>query len=358
MTHRAKKIRIAHLLIHPAPYYEPVIKALLGQDEFDWDLSSVFTCDYGHAGTFSNESKCVIASDIKTLNPNFLSGLKIAWRLMRKFSFSKKYDLVMWPSYAPWWMTLPVLMRLMVRGAYSLALDTTHDAGGEVSKFFKCLFFRNAKFLWVPGEASKRFLVDAYKIDERKIVKGLYIPTFSESLRNDENDEPIFLMVANDRPFRRMDIVKEGFQKYRQNGGVGRLVLCGNGVSRFASAHIETIEGVPNSELSKLYARCDVYIHNGNEQFSTALLIGAMARKPLIASVDIGVWADLFKSGNLPGVSVEKWDSLDAWCQAFEQMLSMRGKWSSMGEIAFEYAALFVPERISDEIISKIKESF
>lgn len=349
-----KKKKVAVFLIHSAPYYEPVFKKLVARDDFEWDFSHVFSCDYGHSGMFSNEVQNVIAADIKTLNPNFFSAMKVAWRLMCKFSFSRKYDMVMWPSYAPWWFTIPILVRLMLARSYSVSLDTIRDTGGRVSKFIKSIVFRNAEFLWVPGLASKRYLVNGYKIDEKKIATGLYIPQFSRCSETVKNDEPVFLMVANNRSFRKMEVVKEGFEKYRRNGGVGRLILCGKDTSCFAGEHIETIEGVLSTELPKLYARADVYVHNGNEQFSTALLMGAMARKPLISSVDVGVWEDLFKGEDLPGISVERWNTSDAWSDAFTQMIQMRAKWDEMGRCAEKLASCFVPDRVVEEIVKKI----
>ena len=70
--------------------------------------------------------------------------------------------------------------------------------------------------------------------------------------------------------------------------------------------------------------------------------------------MDVGVWEDLFKGKNQPGISVERWNSSDAWSDAFTQMIQMRAKWDEMGRCAEKRASCFVPDHVVEEIVKKI----
>ena len=336
-------MRVAIVLMHPAPYREPVIARIKEEYGYGMSVLSLFAEDFGHAGNgLGDESSPIIQS--KTLYPHGIAALKACIRLCSMFALSRTFDFVVWPAYAPWWLTVPILIRLLLGKKFAVCLDTAHDAGCWRSRKVKRHIFRRARFLWVPGEASKRYLQTVYSVPSDKIVEGLYLPEFSVNNKESRKGaKPVFLMVANNLPYRKMHVLATGFGRYLANGGDGRLIFCGKRASELAGDGIETIEGMPWTELPGLYARADVYVHTGNEQFSTALLVGAMAGLPLMASRDVGACADLFEDGETeqPGILVHEWRSVDAWQEAFEQMVAKRTQWSLMGEIAKKRAAKF-----------------
>ena len=349
-------MKAAVILTHPAPYREAVLKRIKEDTRIQIDSPSIFSCDFGHHDMGLGEDSAAIAADVQTLYPRFCDGLKVAWRLIRRFS-GRKYDFVVWPAYAPWWLTFPVAVRAAFGRRYAIALDTVREAGGLFSRAVKSWFFRKADFLWVPGLAARKHLVGHYGVPGKKIVGGLYIQEFVPHQRRCMCSEgPVFLMVANNRPFRRMDAVADGFRKYLTEGGKGRLIFCGTGTTAFASSGIEAIEGVSSSELPELYSRADVYVHNGDEQFSVALLMGAMTGLPILAGTDVGAVADILPDDGSAGFKVSDWSSPDSWAIAFRSMTEKATCWSSMSEVSSSRAAAFNPKRVAAEVVALIAQ--
>jgi len=347
-------VKAAVILTHPAPYREAVLRRLRDDRRIQIYAPAIFACDFGHHDMGLGEDSAAIAADVPTLYPGIIDGVKVAWRLIRRFS-GRKYDFVVWPAYAPWWLTFPIAVRSVLGRRYAIALDTVRESGGAFLRAVKSWLFRKADFLWVPGLASRRYLAGSYGVSGKKIVGGLYIQEFVTHHRRCMRGEgPVFLMVANNRPFRRMDVVSDGFRKYLAGGGKGRLIFCGVGTTALACSGIEAIEGVPSSELPELYSRADVYVHNGDEQFSVALLMGAMAGLPILVGAEVGAVADLFSNDGMPGIKVNDWTSSDSWANAFRAMTAKASSWSSMSEVSLRQAMIFNPKNVAADVASLI----
>ena len=342
-------MKVALLLMHPSPYRDAVAKRLQADARFSLDVLYLFGEDFGHAGMGLGETAEPLAGKTATLHPRGFAALRLMCRLAWRFAVSRQYELVVWTAYAPWWMTVGVLLRAMMGREYGLALDTTRESCGRLARAIKGYAFSRAKFLWVPGEASGKFLTKGYGIGEKRVVQGLYSCEFVPGQRA-AHDGVVYLMVANDIGFRRMDVVAEGFRRFRANGGDGKLVLCGKGVGRYQCEGVECMDGgTAWKELPRLYAQSDVYVHNGTEQFSVAALMGAMAGLPLLCGSEVGVAADLFGDGEV-GALVEKWDSAEAWAEAFGRMSARRGEWIGMGANARSRAGKFEPGAVAKRV--------
>lgn len=344
-------LKVALLLMHPSPYRDDVAKRLLADGRFSLDVFYLFGEDFGHAGMGLGEAADPLAGKMVTLHPSGFAALRLMWRLVRRFAVGGKHDLVVWPAYAPWWLTVGVVLRAMLGRKYGLSLDTTRERCGWFSRVIKRFVFSRAQFLWVPGMASQKFLVQDYGVDEEKIVQGVYSCEFVQCPK-EAHDGAVYLMVANDTDFRRIDVVAGGFRGFAAKGGAGKLVLCGKGVGRYEGNGVECIDGGTAWEnLPRLYARSDVYVHNGTEQFSVAALMGAMVGMPLLCGSEVGAAADLFGDGEV-GMLVEKWDSAEAWAEAFGRMSARKGDWQEMGEEAKRRTAKFdsaeVAKRVGD----------
>lgn len=346
-------LKIALQLMHPSPYRDIVASKLQGSKAFELDIAYLFSEDYGHANNGLGKTVDAIAGDSRTLYPKGFLAFRLMWRLLKRFVFGDKYDLVIWTAYAPWWITLPIVARAAFGKNFAIAIDTVSDDCGWLAHRIKHFVLSRAKFLWVPGEASKRFLTDNYRIDSGNIEYGVYSCEFNCERANHENF-PVFLMVANNTPFRRMDVVVDGFKTYRSNGGLGTLILCGKGVKCFSSDRIECFDGgVEWTKLPELYARADVYVHNGTEQFSVATLMGAMAGLPILCGAKVGVASDLFGKIEV-GHAVNDWESSDAWAEAFDKMLQSRSHWQEMGDNAKSVASKFNPDDIVSHMIERL----
>lgn len=346
-------MRVALLLMHPSPYRDVVAKRLQADARFSLDVLYLFGEDFGHVGMGLGETPEPLAGKTATLHPRGFAALRLMCRLAWRFAVSRRYDLVVWTAYAPWWMTVGVVLRAMMGREYALALDTTRENCGKLARAIKGYAFSRAKFLWVPGEASGKFLSKGYGIDEQRIVQGLYSCEFVPSPR-EAHDGVVYLMVANDTGFRRMDVVAQGFRRFKSNGGGGKLVLCGRGVGRYQCEGVECMDGGAEwKELPRLYAQSDVYVHNGTEQFSVAALMGAMAGLPLLCGSEVGVAADLFGDGEV-GVLVEKWDSAEAWAEAFGRMSARKGDWREMGSAARSKTEKFDPDAVARQVADRL----
>lgn len=351
----ADGLKIALLLMHPSPYRDAVAKRLRTDARFSLDVFYLFGEDFGHSGMGLGETAGPLAGKTATLHPGGFAALCLMWRLAWRFAVRGTYDFVVWPAYAPWWLTVGVALRALLGRKYCLALDTIRESCGWHSRAIKRFVFSRAKFLCVPGEASQRFLVQGYGMDGRRIVQGAYSCEFVSCPRT-THCGAVYLMVANDTAFRRMDVVAEGFREFVANGGSGRLILCGKGVGRYQSEVVECIDGgMEWKELPRLYARADVYVHNGTEQFSVATLMGAMAGLPLLCGSEVGVVADLFGSTEV-GVLVENWESAAAWRAAFDLMSARRGEWQEVGAEAKRKAAKFDPAAIAKRVADMMAE--
>lgn len=343
-------LKAALLLMHPSPYRDAVAKRLREDARFSLDVFYLFEEDFGHSGMGLGEAAEPLAGKTATLYPSGLAALRLMWRLAWLFAVRGTYDFVVWTAYAPWWLTVGVVLRAMLGREYGLSLDTTRGKNCcWLSQVVKRFVFSRAKFLWVPGVASRRFLVQGYGVDDRRIIQGVYSCEFVSSQKA-VHGGVVYLMVANDTSFRRMDVIADGFRRFVANGGTEKLVLCGKGVGRYQSEAVECIDGgVAWERLSGLYARADVYVHNGTEQFSVATLMGAMAGLPLLCGSEIGVVADLFGGAEV-GMLVEDWESADAWRDAFALMSARKDEWRTMGAEAKRKAAKFDPMAVAKQV--------
>ena len=342
-------LKVALLLMHPSPYRDAVAQRLLADGRFSLNVFYLFGEDFGHSGMGLGETAAPLSGKTTTLHPSGFAALRLMWRLVWRFAVGGKHDLVVWPAYAPWWLTVGVVIRAMLGRKYGLSLDTIRERCGWFSRTIKRFVFSRAQFLWVPGAASQKFLVKGYGVDERKVVQGVYSCEFV-SCPKETHDGAVYLMVANDMEFRRMDVVAEGYKRFAANGGAGKLILCGKGVGWHEGGGVECIDGGTAWEnLPRLYACSDVYVHNGTEQFSVATLMGAMAGMPLLCGLEVGVAADLFGDREV-GMLVKKWDSAEAWAEAFGRMSDRKGDWQEMGAEARRKTANFDPAVVAKRI--------
>ena len=341
-------MKVAILRIHPAPYREPVLRRLVEDVRFTVESFSIVGEDGGHAGMGLGSDRRPLAGVRHLADLAFGDGIRLAIRLLRRFVFSRDYSCVVWPAYCPWWLTLPILASAISGRRYAVSLDTVRDTSRFVGRAFKRLIFRRAAFLWVPGQAARRYLREQYGIPAEKIVTGLYLPeSFPIPHRLCTGGPITFLMVANHVPNRRMEVLADGFRAFATRHEGVRLVLCGKGVAPLAGGAVEVLEGgCAWPSLPELYAQAAVYVHTGEEQFSTALLMGAMAELPLLVGAEVGVCADLFaQAGEKPGLTVDGWRDPECWREAFERMWRHQAMWPKMGVAARRCAAAFSVER-------------
>jgi len=342
--------RIVIGVMHPAPYRQPVLDQICSAGVFDVDVLSNRALDVGHAWAGFGEANGALYRG---------NGIAALFRALGRYVFSQKYDFVCWSAYHPYWLTLPIVLSALMGKKYAIALDSVREEGGGwLARKIKKLIFGRASFLWVPGLASRRFLQDGYGIPAGRIVEGVYVLKRFEGFEKFERFEGVtFLTVCNNIPLRRVDALVDGFMQLAKGRTGVRLVLCGKNMQGFVGPNVEVIDGCPWNELPRLYARADVYVHNGAEQFSTAVLMASMLGMPIVVGREVGIVKDMFRGDVHPGICVDEWKSADAWAAAFEQIIVARNQWQTMGQAGQKQADKFDVDKVADSIIIKIKET-
>ena len=329
--------RVAILVKHHAPYRDPVLEALKSRGGID--VYAVFDQDRRHdwAGFAQGE---------KALNGRFLL-LRLIW----KFVLIRRYEFVLWPAYYPWRLTLPILLSALLHRHYALTSDTKDENGGAVSRMVKRFLFGHADCVWVPGRAARHYLVEKMGVKDDRIVEGLYVVSREEvaaGCRPSEGRREKFLMVANDIPERRMDVMVEAFRRWRSGGQ--SLVLCGKGCEKFTGGGVVGREGVRWADVPALYEEADIYVHNGREQYSTTVQIAAMRGMPIICSREVGIVAD-FQRPDEVMVLVDDWQSVDAWVAAFTRLEKMdAASVSEMSRRVADDARVFDCQSIAERV--------
>ena len=337
--------RSAVLVMHQAPYRDPVLDRLAQQDHVD--VFSIFDHDKGHAwACFRN--------DVPSL-----AGHGLVVRLLFRFALSRRYKMVVWPAYHPWWLTLPIAVSALLGRRYALTSDTKEENGDRFARMLKRFIHRRAAFVWVPGHAARAFLSERYGVPNDRIVDGLFTVDPKEVGGTCANDSKTacrrFLMVANDIPGRRIDALVEGFRRWRKKSGDVRLVLCGHGCGKYAGEDVVGLEGVPWHDVLRLYDEADAYVHNGHEQYSTAVQIAALRGLPIVCSKDIGIVAD-FTDSTRAMVTVANWQSADGWSRAFARLAEMPlpVRQEMCARLRREAVVRFDVERVAEEISRRL----
>lgn len=325
------------LIKHRAPYRDPVLRVL--ERDGDVDSISLFDNDVRHdwAG-FVRDHKALFGA---------AGNSRLLWR----FVFGREYGTVMWPAYHPWWITLPIFVSALTGKRYAITSDTKEENGNPFSRMVKRFIFRRAAFIWTPGQAGRRYLHERMGVSDNQIVEGLFTVDRDEVTAGCSEVTgkcERFLMVGNDIPGRRIDTLVEGFRKWRT--GNRQLTVCGKGCGKFTGDGVIGLEGVRWTELSALYAQADVYVHNGMEQYSTAVQIAAMRGVPIICSRAVGIVAD-FRNPERCMVLVDDWQSTAAWSTAFAKMSAKTNEERRMmGECARVESAVFDIGKTAKEV--------
>lgn len=343
-------MRLAYISNHPAPYRDVFLSRLVKTEGMEVSVYSMFPNDSGHA--FWNLSKPDY--DAPVLAQYSESRWWLLWRLLMGFVFTRKFDIVLWPGIFCFYLKIPILLCALFGKRYAFSADSVKQPPISRLGFgIKRYIVRHAAFIFVPGEASVRFFTKTFEIARAKIIKGAYaldgvnLGIKIDALRKDRtpirrrlglaDSNIIFLMVANMIKTRHYPITSEAFVRFAARYPTAKFVMVGNGpetdaMENKAENHdcLRVIHGCSFEDMLKLYAIADVYVHGGTEPASTALIIGAIAKLPLISSPAVGCYYDVMRN-NESGLAVQNYLSVEEWEHAFMQMMSVRRDWERMG---------------------------
>ncbi len=348
-------MRIAYISNHPAPYRDAFLNRLVRTSGLEVSVFSMFPNDSGHA--FWNLK--TPDYDAPVLAQYSESRLKLLWRLLRGFVFTRKYDFVFWPGIFCFYLKIPILLCSLFGKAYAFSADSVKQPPiSRVGFWIKRYIVRHAAFIFVPGEASVNFFTTTFGIPRNKIIKGAYaldgvsLENKIDLLRKDRrairnrlglmDSDVVFLMVANMIKTRHYPVTGAAFIRFAGKFPKAKFVMVGKGpeaelMENMAKKHdcLRVIPGCSFDAMLELYACADVYIHGGTEPASTALVIGAIAELPLISSPAVGCYYDVVRDGET-GFAVADYLDEEQWRKTFERCMMKSADWSNMGKRGHE----------------------
>ena len=350
------KRRMAFISSHPAPYRDAFIDEFVRCAKFDVDVYTIFTYDKGH--DFWNLSAPRHHSE--NLGGASVSSWRLMLKLLSRFVLCKKYDFVLWPCWAYSFLKLPIFLSALLGRQFGVAADSVEQRKiSRFSSWVKEFIVKRASLIFVPGKAGKSFFasrfskndyqikVGSYSLDGVALEKEIYNrrvvcrPKVRNELGISEN-AIVYLMVANMIPTRHYPITVSGFIEFHKKCRDACFIIVGKGADlrkmqdiANANSCIKVIPGCSFNNMLDLYSAADIYVHGGKEPASTALVIGAIARLPLISSKAVGCSADLLVDGGT-GYLVNDYLASDEWARIFERSCNDRTNWRSMGNMARE----------------------
>lgn len=367
--------RFAFISSHPAPYRDAFISKLSRTEAFEVDIYSLFKEDRCHRFWNLEEpqySSRLIVTDDK------MPFCCILWALLRRFVFGG-YDVVCWPGFSPLYLSICMGIQALLGKRYVFVADTVQQKKiGLLSFLFKRWLVRNASLIFVPGLKSKEFFIRQFGVKDEAICLGAYsldgaflearianLRTNRGALRKKygiDDEDKVFLMVANMIKTRHYPITAEGFIRATKGVKNAKFVMVGEGPDAQCMRELAAKEpslvvlpGVSFEEMLGLYAMADVYVHGGIEPASTALVIGAIAKLPLISSPAVGCFADVVKDG-ISGYAVDDYLSAEQWFNAFGRALASQEQWEMLGKNARELSCSLDADKVVVDFVGKVSK--
>lgn len=332
--------RVGIISIHPAPYRDSTLACLYRRKVVIVKVVTMYGIDQKHR--FWNLAGVAY--------PNIFLGTHMNLGRRRGFhpritSVLKKgaFDVIIIPGYQHITCWYAILYCLLTNTPFVFSLDTRSDhVRARIKAAVTRALYRRAAAFWVPGKASREFLISQGVADER-IFEGYYnldaasirkqqcsLRRKRSDLRSSVNiaqDRFVFLMVANAIGTRRHDLLLDSFSRVRAVCSDAYLLLVGTGTqelikrrtSKGKESHgVQAIGPVGWDSLARFYAVADAYVHSGGEPYSTAVEYAAIVGLPIVTTFDVGAAKDYVIEGKT-GYVVSSNDA----CALAEKMLCL-----------------------------------
>lgn len=348
-------MRVGFVSIHPAPYRDPFFNRLAQRPEVALDVYTFLKQDKDH--DFWKLPPPGYPNTYLPCLPFVPAFFKYQWSVIR-LVLGGGHDLYVFPGFLIRASVTGMLACVLTGSPYAYNADSVEDGASRsgIIGWFRDFLIRRATLLFVPGKASEAYFHERHGVPRDRICHGCYAmdaPRIEERLaaardRRVEirrelgigDSDTMFLMVANMIKGRRYPVTAAGFLAMAKRHPGVRFVMVGSGedfetMSRLAAEHPELVvkRGCSFDEMLGLYGAADVYVHGGKEPASTALVIGALAKLPLLSSFAVGHSWDCLVDG-VSGVVVKDHTSVADWAEAFERLMESRSDWPAYGHAA------------------------
>lgn len=297
--------KFAIISLHPAPYRDDLYSHLY-KNGYIFDLFVLDKLDFGHSEWKYNGPK---------LNINYIGNnfIKLIISILKN-----NYSLIFIPGYSRLVPIVILIYSLLFNRNFVLISDSiSEESSNFCKKFFKKLIYRKAKYIYVPGAASRDFfesngigsaniIEGAYCFDSIFINKDIISKRFSRnSIRRKYSiPEEDFVILAVGKMIKKRNY-QELVNSFNRVSPILpiTLLIVGYGpeeiniLNSISSQKIMIIKSLPFSHLSEIYSASDLYIHPGAEPFSTATEYAAIAGLPIICSINVGYYKDILRLG-------------------------------------------------------------
>lgn len=367
-------MRVGFVSIHPAPYRDPFFSCLARRPEVKLEVYTFLKQDRDH--DFWRLPPPDYPNTYFACLPFVPAFFKYQWSVLR-LVLGGGHDLYVFPGFLIRASVTGMLFCAITGRPYVYNADSVEDgmSRSSVVGWIRDFLIRRASLLFVPGKASEAYFHERYGVPRDRVCHGCYAMDASRieerlvaarerrgEIRRElgiGDSDTMFLMVANMIKGRRYPITASGFRKMAKRHPGVRFVMVGSGedfeaMSRLAAEHPELVvkQGCSFDEMLGLYGAADVYVHGGKEPASTALVIGALAKLPLVSSFAVGHAWDCLVDG-VSGVVVKDHKSAHDWAEALDRIMASRTDWPAMGQAAREAARALEVEPSVEAFVRK-----
>lgn len=355
------KTRIAFFSLHAAPYRDPFLEGLHSCSDVELEVYTYFKEDDGHYyWELPQHGYKEVFLEQSFSYPRWLRFVPH----MIKIISQRRHDLYVFPGFIIKASIVGMLFARLVGKRYVIYADSVENGKweGGLSKLLKRGLVLHASLFLVPGKASADYFKRCFSFPRERICLGAY--ALDEKVLNNRIQERrynrdklrqrygigktdrLFLMVANMIPSRHYPVTAKAFASAVHDKPEYKFMMVGEGPDREVieamseeESSLIPLRGVSFDEMLSLYAIADVYVHGGKEPASTALVIGAIAGLPLVSSYAVGHAHDCLVDGK-SGFVVRNYLDAEEWRTVFDKVIAQQERWSEMGGVAAEYAAV------------------
>jgi len=346
--------------IHPAPYRDPIFKAVHERGLVDIEVLSFFEVDVGHR----YRPKVDFAFPHRYLENGwrFQGGVSFHPGIFRELSRCD-CDVILVPGWRSITVHLAMVHAWLTKKPLIMSCDQVsffRPPRGWISRscdwLFRQLLQRTAS-VWVPGLASQEFMQD-FGVPKERIFQGAYCLDVDhlqrmaqagrdkrETIRRElgvGSDDWLFLFVGRMETWRGLRYLLEAYAEVRHQGLGAQLLMVGGGPERswleetckkWQLRGVLFLDPMPMEPLTDYITASDIYvISSTNETYSLALVNAAICELPIIATDRVGAVKDYVFEGET-GLVVPAGDS-HSLAAAMLRMAASRAQVKKMGQRA------------------------
>lgn len=311
--------RVGLLTYWHAPYRDPVIAELQRRGNVDVEILLLYNKDPAHSYQKYKETFNKYVPPGRVYKAPIIGDIHAS--LIQHIARTP-YDVLVVGGHDLAISLYAIALSLAKRKAFIYSADSVltnrnPSLKSATRNFIIRHILKNTAAVWVPGVASRRYMVQ-FGVPAERIFEGYYcLDCYSilakvgreKSSRiqlrtklNVPSDAFVFLMVGNFTQRRHHLVLLEALSLV-ENTHKPYLILIGSGqeesiLRKFCGKckldNVRFLNNVQFEDLAAYYAAADAYVHTGIEPYSNSVIYGAIAGLPIISTTHIGGAQEIF----------------------------------------------------------------